>query len=79
MDIERVFQYHAPQGTQAARYVTIRSKAKELAAIVEECSPDSREKSLALTNIQQAVMWANAAIAINEVPGRPTWPDGDPQ
>lgn len=29
-------------------------------------APDSREKSLALTHLEDAVMWANAAIARNE-------------
>ncbi len=34
--------------------------------------PESREKSLAITNLQQSVMWANASIAINEEDKRPT-------
>ena len=68
MDIDNTFTYHAPFGTQAARYVSIRDKAKELASMVQMSTPVSREQSLALTSIQQAVMWANAAIAINEKP-----------
>jgi len=28
--------------------------------------PDSRERSLALTKLEEAVSWANAAIARNE-------------
>ena len=40
--------------------------ARELAEIIDDACPDSREKSLALTNLQQATMWANASIAINE-------------
>jgi hypothetical protein len=31
-----------------------------------EHTPESREQSLALTNLEQAVMWANAAIARRE-------------
>jgi hypothetical protein len=68
MNIERTFTYHAPTGTQPERYVAIRAAAKELARVIEASCPDSREKSLALTNVQQSVMWANASIAINENP-----------
>ena len=64
--IENTFTYHAPKGDQTTRYQSIRDCAKELAHNIERNCPDSREKSLALTNLQQAVMWANASIAINE-------------
>lgn len=68
LDLDNIFTYHAPHGTQQERYVAIRDKAKELAALIQKATPESREQSVALTNVQQAVMWANAAIAINEQP-----------
>lgn len=64
--IDNIFTYHAPFGTQQARYVAIRDKAKELALLINEACPESREKSLSLTNLQQSVQMANASIAINE-------------
>ena len=64
--IAHIFTYHKPVGTQQARYVELRDKAKELALLINADVPESREKSLALTNLQQSIMWANAAIAINE-------------
>lgn len=66
LNLDQVFTYHAPKGTQQERYVALRNKAKELAVLVQETTPESREQSLALTALQQSVMWANAAIAINE-------------
>ena len=66
MDIERNFSYHAPKDDQLERYQRIREKAKLLAAYIDEKCPDSREKSLAFTKIEEAVMWANASIARNE-------------
>ena len=33
-----------------------------------EC-PESREKSLAFTKLEECIMWANAAIARNEIEG----------
>jgi hypothetical protein len=66
LNVDNIFTYHAPKGTQPDRYVAIRDKAKELAQLILDSTPESREQSVALTNVQQAVMWANAAIAINE-------------
>ena len=65
-EIDNIFVYHKPFGNQAIRYEELRKKARELAEKVIMDCPDSREKSLAITNIQQAIMWANASIAINE-------------
>ena len=63
---ERRFTYHAPKPGQPERYELIRSEARKLAnALTNEC-PSSRELSLALTHLDQAVMFANAAIARNE-------------
>lgn len=66
MDIENTFTYHSPKDDQPERYQKIRDKEKELAYILDECCPDSREKSLAFTNLQMCTMMANASIAINE-------------
>ena len=66
VSLEQIYIYHTPHGTQQGRYETLRNKAKEFAQLIESSTPQSREQSVALTNVQQAVMWANAAIAINE-------------
>ena len=65
-DVDRVFKYHAPFGDQAYRYEELRAAARVLAGKIEQMCPNSREKSLAFTNLQETVMWANASIAINE-------------
>jgi len=65
-DLERRFTYHAPKGDQAVRYSSIRQEACALANVIDDLAPDSREKSLAITHLEDAVMWANAAIARNE-------------
>ncbi len=65
-ELENRFTYHAPKEGQPERYERIRYKAKMFAAYINEHCPDSREKSVALTKIEEAAMWANAAIARNE-------------
>lgn len=64
--IENIFTYHKPFGTQQERYEKLRNVARVLAQEVNTICPESHEKALALTNLQQAIMWANASIAINE-------------
>ena len=64
--IENNFSHPPPKGNQAARYEILRQLAKELAELINELCPESREKSLAFTNLEQSVMWANASIARNE-------------
>lgn len=64
--IERDFKYHPPKNDQTERYTALRSSARVLAEQIAKYTPASREQSLALTNLEQAVMWANAAIARNE-------------
>lgn len=57
------FTYHPPKGDQAFRYEKLRFNGRNLADMINELVPESREKSLAMTNLEQAVMWANAGIA----------------
>lgn len=61
--LETNFTHHAPSENQVDRYKYLREKAKELAYAIDERCPSSREKSLALTNLEQAIFWANASIA----------------
>ena len=64
--LENIFTYHAPNSTQQERYVLLRAAGLSLAQDIARLTPPSREQSLAQTSVQQAIMWANAAIAINE-------------
>lgn len=65
-DVDNIFTYHAPKGDQQARYVDIRDTAKSLAVHLLNNCPSSRERSLALTKLEESVFWANASIARNE-------------
>lgn len=66
LDLEKIYSYHPPKDAQPAKYEMIRAKAKELAELIVEICPDSRERSVALTKNEETVMWANASIARNE-------------
>ena len=63
--IENNFTYHAPKDGQPEKYQAIREKAKELAYLIQDLVPPSREQSLALTKLEECSFWANAGIARN--------------
>lgn len=62
---ENIFKYHSPKPGQPEKYEAIREKAKEFAYLIEELAPNSRERAVALTKLEESMMWANAAIARN--------------
>lgn len=64
--LESDFTYHAPKPGQPERYEALRSAAKDLARMIVESTPPSREQSLALTHLEEAIFWSNASIARNE-------------
>lgn len=65
-DLKTRFTYHPPHDDQPSRYEKLRAMALDFADEINVNCPESREKSLAFTKLEEAVMWANAAIARNE-------------
>lgn len=65
-EIEHRFKFH-PADTQEKRdaHQAIREACMEAALRLNEIVPDCREKSLAITRLEEAMMHANAAIARN--------------
>lgn len=63
LDLENIYKYHLPKPGQKEKYEALRAKAKELAEMITNLCPVSREQSVAFTDLETAVMWANAAIA----------------
>jgi len=56
------FDYsESPTSAMLEHMQRVRAAAKDLASVILEI-PNSRERSLALTNLEQAAMWANKSI-----------------
>ena len=64
--LDNDYIYHAPKGDQTDRYQLIRANGLAYAKVIASLTPASREQSMALTALEQVVMYANAAIARNE-------------
>lgn len=62
-EILRRFTYVPPDEAAKEKHAQIRNAAITFASIIDETVPDGREKAEALTNVQNALMYANAAIA----------------
>lgn len=60
------FAYHPPKDEGVKElHEDIREVCVSLALALNEYLPESGEKSLALTALQEVMMWSNAAIAIH--------------
>lgn len=86
-ELDQRFNYHVPgqQSIQQA-HETVRQAMKTAASVVCDLVPPGRERSLAITELESAMMWANAGIARHQQQAgelaianfaRATRPDGD--
>ena len=63
-ELDLRFTYHeAEQSAQVAAWEDIRARARSFAERILEWAPECREQSLAITKLEEVVMWANAAVA----------------
>jgi hypothetical protein len=63
-DLKNRFGYHQPPDEVAVKkHQAIRQRMYETALVVVDSTPSGREQSLAITKLEEAMMWSNAAIA----------------
>jgi hypothetical protein len=74
--IEHNFKYHPPVGNAEAAHTYVRRLCKELAQTLDTALPPNagREKALAITKVEEAMMWACAGIARHSTPVDPVNP-----
>lgn len=63
-DIENRFAFHAAT-TEEKRdaHTSVRQQCRQLADFLNEQLPEGREKSLAVTKLEEVMFWGNAALA----------------
>ena len=64
-EIRKLFSYKKPSSEAASFHEWVRKIFTETAVDLGNCLPSSRERSLMLTKLQEALMWANASIALH--------------
>lgn len=67
-ELSHRFKYHSPDDQKKQRHESIRAGIYEIARTCNDLLPVSREASLCLTKLEEALFWANAAIARHSLP-----------
>jgi len=63
-EINHRFGYHPPLSrTRVDDHEEVRALCADVASDFDERLPDGREKSTAITKLEEAMFWANAALA----------------
>lgn len=64
LDIAHRFAFHAATTDEKRdAHTSVRQACRRLADDLNERLPDGREKSLAITKLEEVMFWANAALA----------------
>ena len=64
-DLNNRFSFHpaTPENGRGDQHAAIRGECLTLASTLNVLLPEGREKSLAITHLEEVMMWGNAAIA----------------
>ena len=62
-DINNRFAFHPATEKTGPEHNEVRELCRALAHRIDDLIPVGREKSLAITHLEETMMWANAAIA----------------
>lgn len=64
MDLHNIFTYHSPTAEQQVKYQQLRESALNFALAIQGIVPPGADQSAAIRHVREAVMTANAAIAL---------------
>lgn len=64
-DLRNRFTFHPATPSTGPKHEDVRMASLHFATFISSTVPPGREQALALTKIEEAMMWANAGIARN--------------
>ncbi len=62
----KTFAYHSPSPEGLNKITTLRESFSALTNAINDTCPPSRERSVALTELETAAMWAIKAVVFND-------------
>ena len=66
MPIDKPFAYHKPSDEGLNRINDLREAFSDVKKMIESHCPSSRERSVALTELETTAMWAIKAVVFND-------------
>lgn len=64
--IENNFRFHPQIAGQSEMAATLRAKTREMAYVINDLCPPSRERQIAMQHLEQAMFYAEAAFKRND-------------
>ena len=64
--IDKPFAYHKPSSEGLERITRLREEYSAVQRTIETTCPASRQRSVALTELEAAAMWAIKAVVFND-------------
>ena len=64
--MKKTFAYHKPSEEGLKRITQLRQAFSNLHDVIEALAPNSRERSVALTELETTAMWAIKAVVCND-------------
>lgn len=71
LDLESIFSFHPATPETGPAHEAVRETCLYTAINIRNLTPACPEQTLAIRALQEAMMWANSAIAQNGVPDEP--------
>jgi len=66
MPIDKPFAYHKPSPVGLEKINNLREQFSMTKRAIEEICPESRQRSVAITELETAAMWAIKAVVFND-------------
>lgn len=64
--VKKAYAYHKPSEDGVSKIKTLREAFSSLHNLIKEIAPESREKSVAFTQLETTAMWAIKAVVCND-------------
>ena len=64
--MSKSYNYHKPSQDGLEKTAKLRKAFSDLDDLIQELAPHSRERSVAITNLETSAMWAIKAVVVND-------------
>lgn len=63
---DKTYNYHLPSDDGLAKITQLRKAFSDLHDLIEQLAPVSRERAVALTNLETTAMWTIKSVVTND-------------